>query len=254
MSRSTFITLALSAFLCALAPNKDTAQTPTRKLTISEQNASLLNSISRYPDLEVLQISCVEKLRSLPDSIGKLTKLKELIIDNGNGCSMNPILPESIGDLSSLEKLVLIGAQDPRGPGGTADPQRGQRHKFPAGMSRLKNLVYLDLGRNGLEEIPEFVQDLPKLKTLGFTWNMKLKRFPTFLVNLHQLTTLKLDSDDLADLPDFLNKLPKLSVITLGDNCKITQSQAKMAELKRRFPRVKFDFTNEYDCPDISAR
>lgn len=254
MSRSTFITLALSAFLCVLAPNKDAAQTPTRKLNISQQNASLLNSIGRYPDLEVLQISCLETLRSLPDSISKLTKLKELTIDNGNGCSMNPILPESIGNLSSLEKLVLIGAQDPRGPGKTADPEMRERHKFPASMSRLKNLVYLDLGRNGLEEIPEFVQDLPKLKTLGFAWNMKLRRFPGFLVNLHELTTLKLDSDDLADLPDFLSKLPKLSVITLGNNCKITQSHAKMAELKRRFPRVKFDFTDEYDCSDISAR
>jgi len=248
VSRSAFITLALSLFLCALTSSKGAAQTPTRKLNISEQNASLLNNLGKFTDLEVLQISCVEKLRSLPDSIGRLTRLKELIIDNGNGCSMNPVLPESIGNLSSLEKLVLIGAQDPRGPGETADPQMRERHKFPASMSRLKNLVYLDLGRNGLEEIPEFVRDLPKLKTLGFAWNMKLKEVPAFLVNLQELTTLKLDSDGLADLPDFLNKLPKLNVITLGDNCKITRSRAKMADLKRRFPRVKFDFTNEYDC------
>jgi hypothetical protein len=53
----------------------------------------------------------------------------------------------------------------------------------------------------------------------------------------------------LNDLPDFLNRLPKLSRITLGDNCKITQNRARMRDLKRRFPKVTFDFDDEYDCP-----
>src|SRR6476646_8020288 len=105
--------LALGFFLCATASHAAQVA-PTRAIEISEENARLLDKIGDYPDLQVLKISCVEELRSLPDSIGKLTKLKELIIDNGNGCSMNPLLPESIGDLGSLEKLVLFGAQDPR--------------------------------------------------------------------------------------------------------------------------------------------
>ena len=78
---------------------------------------------------------------------------------------------------------------------------------------------------------------------------MKLKAFPSFLADLRELTTLKLDADDLRYLPDFLSKLPQLTRITLGDNCEITQSPAKMNELKRRFPKVHFDFEDEYDCP-----
>jgi len=116
-------------------------------------------------------------------------------------------------------------------------------------MSQLKNLTYLDLGRNGLEEIPAFVQDLPKLRELGFGWNMQLKEVPLFLSNLSELRTLELDADGLTDLPDFLNSLPKLTRITVGDNCKITQNVTKIRELKRRFPKISFDFNNMYDCP-----
>lgn len=248
--RIQFTALALSFFLCANASHASQAA-PTRLLEISEENARLLDKIGSYPDLEVLKISCVEELRALPDSIGKLTKLKELIIDNGNGCSMNPLLPESIGNLSSLEKLVLYGAQDPREDGGEHQPR--ERHKFPASMSRLKNLVYLDLGRNGLAEIPPFVKELPKLKELGFAWNMNLKSIPPWLIDLRELTTLRLDSDGLTDLPDLLNRMPKLNRITLGDNCKITQNRAKKRDLRKRFPRITFDFADEYDCADVAA-
>src|ERR1039458_475016 len=95
-------------------------------------------------------------------------------------------------------------------------------------MSQLKNLTYLDLGRNGLDEIPIFVKDLPRLREFRFAWDMKLKEIPAFIANLRELTTLELDADGLRDLPDFLNAMPKLTRITLGENCKITQNDAKM--------------------------
>jgi Leucine-rich repeat (LRR) protein len=242
---SLIITIAIVWALSA-APVRCAAS--AKILNITDENARLLDHIENYPDLEVLSISCLEDLQALPDSVGKLTKLKELNIDNGNGCVMNPVIPEAIGHLHSLEKLVLYGAQDPRRFAHAGD-QPTERHKFPRAMSQLKNLTYLDLGRNGLEEIPSFVQNLPKLRVLGFAWNTKLKEIPPFLSKLGELTTLRLDADGLDDLPNFLNSLPKLKLITLGDNCKITQSQSKMRELNQRLPRLKLDFTDEYDCP-----
>jgi Leucine-rich repeat (LRR) protein len=236
--------LSSSGPVNAPTPAPPPPPTTAKTLKIGAENANLLEQIGNYSDLEMLSISCLESLQALPDSIGKLTKLKELRIDNGNGCAMNPILPETIGNLHSLETLVLYGAQDPRDPG----PQPAEYHKFPQSMSQLKNLSRVDLGRNGLEEIPPFVKDLPKLRQLGFGWNMNLKEIPTFLSNLRELTTLNLDADGLDDLPDFLNDLPKLTAITLGDNCKITQNKAKKKDLKRRFPRVKFNFNDEYEC------
>jgi Leucine-rich repeat (LRR) protein len=217
-AHSFLIAIVIFVFLY-ISPSNATNSKKT--LEISEENAKVLEDIGSYPDLEVLSISCLESLRSLPDSIGKLTKLKELKIDNGNGCSMNPVLPEAIGNLHSLEKLVLYGAQDPRDPG----PQSGERHKFPHSMSQLKNLIYLDLGRNGYTEIPLFVKDLPRLRELKFDFN------------------------DLSDIPDFLNTLPELTHLTLGNNCKISNNNAKMKDLKRRFSKITFDFMGEYDCP-----
>lgn len=244
MLKVAFVILAISLCLYA-APG--TAPASRKTLQISEQNAQLLENIGGYPDLEVLSITCVEPLRALPDSLGKLTGLKELIIDNGNGCSMNPLLPETIGNLRSLEKLVLYGAQDPRGVGNEPGVQPGQRHKFPRSMSQLSSLLYLDLGRNGFNDIPAFVKDLPKLKELGFELN-NLKTLPVFLSNLKQLTTLKLAGNDLDDLPEFLHALPNLTRIDLGNNCRLTKNFARMKELKARFPKVSFDFINQYDC------
>jgi len=107
-----------------------------------------------------------------------------------------------------------------------------------------------DLGRNGLEGIPDFVKDLIHLKELGFAWNMKVRLLPHFLGNLPELQTLRLNADGLADIPDFLRG-PKLSLITLGNNCTITTSAAKKKALERRFHGVRLDFEDyEYDCPD----
>ncbi len=162
---------------------------------------------------------------------------------------MNPSLPESIGNLHSLKKLDLTGAQDPRDVE-LQEKRSSEYHKFPASMSELKSLTYLSLGRNGMREIPSFVRDLHKLQVLDFSWNMEVKEIPAFVAELRDLTTLNLESDDLTYLPQFLTQLPKLREISLGNNCAITQNPAKQQELKHRFPKVKFNFQDEYDCPE----
>jgi Leucine-rich repeat (LRR) protein len=238
--------LSVVSFLSAIPA---IAAPPVKVLKITERNAKILDSIGDYPDLEVLSIQCLENLQALPKSIGNFSKLRELNIDNGNGCAMNPVLPESIGNLRSLEKLILYGAQAPATH--RREMQPAERHKFPESMSQLKNLVYLDLGHNDLGDIPPFVKDLPKLKELRVQWDRKLKVVPPIISSLHELTTLRLDGDELGDLPDFLNSLPKLKRITLGENCEITGNEEKMQDLKRRFPGIELDFSQEYDdCPE----
>jgi len=245
--RTTLLASAILAVTVFVLGASDDLLASARELKISAENIQMLEHIADYPDLEMLSISCVEGLRAIPDTIGTLTKLKELTIgdDHGNGCSMNPALPESLGNLRSLEKLVLWGAQDARGP----HHRIGERHGFPRSMSQLKNVTYLDLGGNGLSEIPEFVKDLPKLQEFSFEFN-GLKALPAFLSTLRALATLRLEGNDLTDLPDSLSSLPKLTRITLGSNCKITRNDAKMRDLKGRFPKVTFVFEGEYDdCP-----
>jgi hypothetical protein len=242
--------ILLLTYFAAIALSQAASGVAVKKLVISEENGKELQRLGNYPYLESLELSCLEDLQFLPESIGVLTRLRELRIDNGNGCQMNPVLPESMGNLHSLGKLTLYGAQDPRyPPDARVAPLLRNRHKFPNSMSQLKNLTYLDLGRNGLEKIPEFVKDLPNLQELGFEWNIKLTKIPEFLSSLRELRTLRLNADGLNDLPGFLNQLPNLTLITLGDNCRITQSAAKKRNLQRRFPQITFDFQDEYDCP-----
>jgi Leucine-rich repeat (LRR) protein len=223
-----------------------------KELAIGKQNSALLNKLKEYQNLEVLTIHCVESLQALPDDIGQLRKLRELDMNNGNGCSMNPLLPESIGNLQALKKLDLYGAQDPSQIGDDNGPQPMQRHKFPKSMSKLTGLTYLDLGRNGLEEIPDFVKDLKHLKEFGFAWN-NIQTLPPFLATLRELQTLRLDSDGLTDIPAFLRG-PKLSLLTLGGNCAITANASKRKALEQQFHGVKLVFEGEYDCPDPEVK
>jgi Leucine-rich repeat (LRR) protein len=222
----------------------------TLEISPEKANEELIQELSSFPNLKVLKIICLEDLAVLPSDLGKLTHLKELNMDEGNGCAMNPILPESIGNLQSLEKLNLAGAQDPRDVDKSQEKRSGEYHKFPASMSKLKGLTYLNLGRNGLSEIPLFVRDLPRLQEFDFSWNMEVKEIPAFVAELRNLTTLNLESDGLTDLPQFLSKHPKLNKISLGNNCAITNNPAKRQDLQRRFPKIKFDFQDEYDCSD----
>jgi Leucine-rich repeat (LRR) protein len=249
INTATFVLALFWAQSSILVAQTTPNPSQTTRLTISEKNAILLKNLKEYSNLEVLSISCVESLQALPDDIGYLPKLRELNMNNGNGCSMNPKLPDSIGNLQALEKLDLYGAQDPRPIGKHYGPQPIQRHEFPKSMSQLKALTYLDLGRNGLDEIPDFVKDLMHLKEFRFAWNMNVRALPSFLATLPELQTLRLDSDGLTDIPAFL-KGPKLSLISLGNNCAITTNASKKKALEQRFHGVTLDFEDEYDCPE----
>jgi Leucine-rich repeat (LRR) protein len=180
------------------------------------QKPELLTTIKNHPNLQKLTIQCLENLKELPQDIGFLTELKELNMDGGNGCVMNAKLPESVGSLSKLEILNLFGAQDPEG-------NESLRVSLPESLANLDKLHELDLGRNGYVEVP-FVTS--KIKNLSI---------------------LKLNFNDLSDLPSWISG-SKITQISLVNNCQITTNLQKQEELKHRFPKVTFDFSNEYEC------
>jgi Leucine-rich repeat (LRR) protein len=216
---------------------------------------NLIDHLADYPELTSLSFAGYEDMVELPASLRKLTHLKELIIDNGNGSEMNPQLPEWFGELRTLETLVLFGAQDPiteapdAQPGTTDNDKLRARHPWPKSMAQLKNLTSLNIGRNRLGEVPAFVQQLPHLRVLTLSFD-SLKTLPDGLGQLRELQELNLLGNDLTDLPRSLEKLPALKKITLGNNCALTHNEKKKAELKKRFPKVTLDFEDMYDCGD----
>lgn len=186
-------------------------------------------------NLEVLSFGCLEQLEDLPEEIGNLSKLEELIIDNGNGCSMSVSLPGSIGKLERLRVLRLYGAIEP-----------GEQRKIkslPDSIAKLRRLEVLDLGRNGLAAVPPQIAALSNLKTLRLEYN-SLSAIPAFIGDFKNLKELSLDANEnISDLPASLLKLKGLR-ISMGNNALKLKDQKS---LQSRFPQLVFSFKNEFD-------
>lgn len=181
-------------------------------------------------NLEVFSFGCLEQLTTLPASIGNLSKMRELIIDNGNGCSMSVALPASIGKLQNLRVLRLYGAIESAKP-------------LPASIAQLRSVEVLDLGRNGLTTVPASIAALSNLKTLRLEYNA-LKAVPAFVGNFKNLQELSIDANEnIKMLPAPLGKIKGLKV-SMGNNALKLRDQKT---LRTRFPNIAFSFENEFD-------
>jgi Leucine-rich repeat (LRR) protein len=198
--------------------------------------------IGALVNLVALELACLENLEDLPEEIGKLRKLEELIIDNGNGCSMNVSLPRSIGQLENLRVLRLYGALDPREVGSEGPERRARSKSLPDTVANLQRLEELDLGRNGLSSVPPQVGSLRRLKKLGLDYN-EIREVPSFVGDLTNLEELSLRSNGGLVLPQSLAGVKGLKVF-MGNNKLTLRDQKK---LRDRFPNIVFSFENEFD-------
>jgi leucine-rich repeat protein SHOC2 len=204
-----------------------------------QQMKHLPAGLGTLVNLKELRISCLETLEDLPDEIGKLRQLEKLIIDNGNGCSMNISFPVAIGNLRNLKILRLYGALDSRevGPKRTISNPRGGG--LPSTIAKLQNLEELDLGRNGIDRIPNQVGELLNLRKLSLDYN-EIHEIPDFIGNLKKLQELSILGMGGVKLPESLRSFKKLK-ISMGNNCLKLKAQD---ELRKLFPKVEFDFRN----------
>jgi Leucine-rich repeat (LRR) protein len=226
---------------------KQALRTPAkvRRLTLQNEDAEMKHlppGLGSLVNLEALEIACLEKLEDLPEEIGSLSKLEELVIDNGNGCTMNVSLPRSIGRLSNLRVLRLYGAIDSRDSGDEAPARRAKSKPLPDTLANLQKLEELDLGRNGINSVPPVVASLRGLKKLGLDYN-DIHELPAFVGNLTNLQELSLNSNGGVRLPQSLTAVKGLKVF-MGNN-KLTLIAQR--QLRARFPNAVFSFENEYD-------
>jgi len=216
-----------------------------RRLTLQSEDLEMKHlpaGLGTLVNLEVLELACLENLEDLPEEIGKLRKLRELIMDNGNGCSMDVSLPRSIGELQSLRVLRLYGALDGRDVGAEAPARTGRSKSLPDTLANLQNLEELDLGRNGIQSVPPQVASLRGLKKLSLDYN-DIREVPSFVGELKNLKELSVNANGGTRLPESLSGLKGLKVY-MGNN-RLTLSAQK--SLRARFPAAVFSFENEYD-------
>lgn len=216
-----------------------------RRLVLQTEDQGMRHlppGVGSLVNLEALELACLENLEDLPEEIGRLRKLEELIIDNGNGCQMNVSLPRSVGRLENLRVLRLYGALDARDIG-SERPRRPARSKsLPDTLANLQKLEELDLGRNGIRAVPPQVASLRGLRRLGLDYNA-IREIPPFVGELTNLRELSLNSNGGVALPPSLARVRGLQVF-MGNNRLTLRDQQ---ELRARFPNAVFSFENEFD-------
>ena len=207
-----------------------------KRLLLLSENQEMKHLPSRLGELvnlEALEMACLENLEDLPEEIGALRKLEQLIIDNGNGCSMNVTLPSSIGRLENLRVLRLYGALDGR----VLDAEEGAPapvvKPLPETFGNLSKLEELDLGRNGLTAVPPQVGSLRGLKKLGLDYN-DIRVLPSFVGNLSKLEELTLNSNGGVRLPDSLAGLEGLENLHGEQQANASGSEESAHALPRR--------------------
>ena len=122
---------------------------------------------------------------TLPDSINKLSKLKELIVTENYTIKK---LPANIGWCENIEKITV----------------RDTNIKDVSGsLTNLQNLRYLDLSHNKIKRLPENLEKWKKLEYLDLTYN-PIEYIPESIGKLSSLKDLY-----IIDTPDGDFMIPK---------------------------------------------
>lgn len=166
--------------------------------------------IVQLKNLVRLDLSCNHELRNLPDELGFLSSLKELILYGISGIfSVRTYKYED----SSIDTYT---------------------HHFPACIRKMKQLEHLDLGDVVVEEIPEWIHELSELRYLslfsGFGSNPYLKIPPTF-TQLSKLELLQINAYSV-DIPPNIDHMQSLECLVIEPALSVTNSIKNLKRLK----------------------
>ncbi|CAK9224463.1 unnamed protein product [Sphagnum troendelagicum] len=245
-------------------PCKELRMLILKDCTALEELPQTIGKLSRLKNLDVQGCST---LKALPDSVGELVELTQLNLSN---CTTLKRLPDTICLLSKLQKLWLINCTKLKFlPIEFGKLQRLDEFwadatslsRLPYSFSQLSNLEDLHLHKceniqelpsmsglfpckelrmlilkdcTALEELPQTIGKLSRLKNLDVQGCSTLKALPDSVGELVELTQLNLSNcTTLKRLPDTICLLSKLQKLWLINCTKLKFLPIEFGKLQR---------------------
>ena len=180
----------------------------TKEEVIPPKIISSLTKLRRI----LLQATSINKI---PKEIGKLKRLKHLLIRNNDNLTE---LPSEIGELQKLTKIELLN---------------NPIISIPSEIGKLEKLQSLKIDNSSITELPSEICNLKNLETLILKGNKqsKLSSLPDSFGQLKNLRILNLGSNNLNCLPKNIGNLKLLEELNLSHNC-IDTLPKSIGELK----------------------
>lgn len=175
-------------------------------------------------------------LRSVPRSIGYLTKLKQLSLWSQD----LKTLPKEFSHLADLEELYLSSNNIENFPADLKSLKKlrilelrynkSDSCTVPENTWIFENLEELNLQRNSLEALPAEMSSLTNLRIIALGQN-KFTVFPKSLCLIESLEEISLWSNELEDIPKEIKSLKNLSKFIASSN-KFTRIPESLCSLK----------------------
>ncbi|MCG3858074.1 hypothetical protein [Psychrobacter sp. Ps2] len=193
-------------------------------LDIQAYTHALPKALGSLTQLKSLSLRNTESLPNgvedrLPESIGDLINLKELILDYEN-YAFNF---ESLNKLKNLKHLEISFYDAHRLPDVLEELDcdislrlRNEQGRMPTNLSSIGNVVDLVITDDKLTTLPKSFSKLISLKE-AYLYCKNLTQLPMSLGSLANLRDLNITSDNLNELPERIGKLTHLNYLQL--NC-----------------------------------
>ncbi|XP_030476814.1 disease resistance protein RPV1-like [Syzygium oleosum] len=179
------------------------------------QLVKLDNSICQLSFLVSLNLKSCYNLNVLPQEIGNMEALKELLID---GTSIQEI-PESI---ARTEKLEILSASN-----------CSSLTYLPESICNIKALSMLLLDNVKIPELPDSVGSLVKLKRLSLRECRRIQKLPESIGKLGcSLVELDISGTPIWELPDSMRNLHRLRVLKM-EHCPVREFPSAIGELRK---------------------
>jgi len=157
------------------------------------------NVVCKIEDEHLVELRIINQtLTELPETIGKLGYIRELILSNNQLYN----LPPSFSNLHDLKVLSL---------------KNNLFITLPEFLSKLNKLSYLNMSKNQMTSLPESFGKLSRLKHLDLHSNC-LMLLPETFSKLKDLQWLSLKNNKLMNLPRQFESLKKLEYIDIRKN------------------------------------